>query len=45
MPQEDQDRLQVDMRHGGSREHRQGQSKVRVRYGYALRYDSEDELG
>jgi len=38
------DRLREDQRHGGSRERRQGQSRVRSGHGSANRYYLEDEI-
>jgi len=37
------DRLREDRRHGGARERRKGLSRVRSRYGSAIRYYSEEE--
>jgi hypothetical protein len=37
------DRLWEDHRHGGSRERRQGQSRVRAWYNSAIQYDSEED--
>lgn len=39
------DRRWEDQRHGGFREQRQGQSRVRIRYGSSTGFDSEDDGG